>query len=180
MPDIEHRPAELLAPPLSAFGVADIVRVFAEVRMRLNFPRFFSERWPVFAFGGLTVSSFDKLYTGWYRTDSDVGVNFSDQGARPISLPEAVHRCTELPKQKRARVSELAAAYSSTSTPILELLPAYQLQDGQHLLLDGNHRLVALGASGLRFEFCLLSIRGPLDHDALPDLVHWQRRGPLP
>jgi len=54
------------------------------------------------------------------------------------------------------------------------MFPAYLLPNSERLLLDGIQRAVALALSGVPFTLKVLSINGPIDVGALPDLMHWQ------
>jgi len=53
------------------------------------------------------------------------------------------------------------------------LAPTYGLPDDQFFVLDGNHRLSALTLNSVPFCITLWNIRGPIDKDALLDLIHW-------
>ena len=71
--------------------------------------------------------------------------------------------------------SELRRHQNAASIPNNFYLPVYKLPDG-HLILDGNHRAVALYRSGVIPNLCMLSIKGPICAEILPDLGKWEKR----
>jgi hypothetical protein len=71
--------------------------------------------------------------------------------------------------------SELLQHQDAASVPNNFYLPAYKLPGG-HLILDGNHRAVALYRSGIIPNLCMLSIKGPICAKILSDFGKWEKR----
>jgi hypothetical protein len=70
---------------------------------------------------------------------------------------------------------ELRRHQNAAAIPNNFYLPVYKLPDG-HLILDGNHRAVALYRSNIIPNLCMLSIKGPICAEILPDLGKWEER----
>jgi hypothetical protein len=79
-----------------------------------------------------------------------------------------------LTEEQRRRVGRFEHVLAAV--PPRLCLPTLDLGEGRRLVLDGNHRLVALlrlvaaGSAAVVREF---RVSAPLDPDLLPDLRHW-------
>lgn len=105
-----------------------------------------------------TSAQLGSCDTVWYRV-GDQPAEWRDEQAR------------------RARVAEVAAGVEpegldGTFLDAPHVFPALNLGDGRVMLLDGNHRAVAMVASGQRFHVLLMVLTGPMDPMIFPDLIH--------
>jgi hypothetical protein len=69
--------------------------------------------------------------------------------------------------------NELKQNQNTSAIPNNFYFPVYEIPDG-HLILDGNHRAVALYRSGIIPNLCMVSIKGPICSKILPDLKKWE------
>jgi hypothetical protein len=77
------------------------------------------------------------------------------------------------PKFPEKFESELQKNQRDAVIPNNFYLPVYEIPTG-HLILDGNHRAVALYRSGVIPNLCMLSIKAPICSKILPDLGKWE------
>ena len=133
-----------------------------------------TERWQISMQKTLLQSDLLKLKMPWYLDASNKQVEYDNGDARSTSISEAVQKMACWRLECRLIIAKYLAIFQAATPPIEAMFPVYEIPGGQ-LILDGNHRAVALAISNQRFELSLAVLRGPIDRDALPDLIHWAR-----
>lgn len=116
--------------------------------------------------------SLSKFFAPWYLNQDQARTTWDGEHARPVSIVEAAalpnefyqDRCFNTIRYWREQFRDGA---------LIDMFPAYTVSDG-FLVLDGNHRLVALARSGLAATFSFATIEGPIDDQAVFDLHYWQ------
>lgn len=108
----------------------------------------------------------DLIYTPWYIDTNGLVCPFSENNAKPQSVKDA------------ASNNSIRTNYRVLSTflnPSILLVPAYDLQQKDYiLLLDGNHRAVSAQISASKVGIlAVVIVKGPIDSNVLPDLMHW-------
>lgn len=96
--------------------------------------------------------------TVWYRSGGEPA-DWRDQAAQRVTVAE-----------EAARSPRRAADSTFIDAP--HVFPALETGNGEVMLLDGNHRAVALAASGAAIHVLLVVLRGPRDPLICPDLIH--------
>ncbi|WP_189426473.1 hypothetical protein [Devosia pacifica] len=89
-----------------------------------------------------------------------------------MRVEEVVARLNEFP-QANQQAFERAMADFRDERHIELVVPAYALENGDYLLLDGNHRVCALFALDASATVRLRTLVGPIDRRILIDLKHW-------
>lgn len=141
----------------------------------------------------LTGTGLHRLLTPWYlhpRTGREVSYDHPD--ATPLRAAEVPSHLAGLDPERLARINAIA----DSCTPHAEtwLLPCYALptfpartetgpdgpdgpgEEGDLLLLDGNHRIAAHFVHHLHARVLALVVHGPLDPAVLPDLANHARQ----
>lgn len=114
---------------------------------------------PIEVRAGTAASLGADSFPPWFWDDHRL-VDFHDPAARPRTFAELVADPDfDLPD---TRPFSLAL-----------LLPCYLLQDGQALVLDGNHRFLSLLINSPTTTVVQVGLKGPIDPEILPDLRHW-------
>ena len=145
------------------------------IRVCLNWKRAYAERWNV---SHRTVSLIDEirgLYIPWYRANG-VPCECAYRGATPVKVGQVADDLDGWP-HRSAAIHKYVCIYRMSPSPLRLMLPVYDLPRSETLLLDGSHRAVALILADVSFEVALLSIQGPIDSNALPDLQHFKPVG---
>lgn len=145
-------------------------RFGSEVRVRFNWRRFGAEGWPI-SIERLMPDQLCRVYTPWYESNGRIGAAYYELDARPLSVVEAARRRLEFDAKRAADIQEKVDLIASSDISLE--VPAFALPGGRFLLLDGNHRIVALVASGHDAPVTLHAVTGPIESDALPDLARW-------
>jgi hypothetical protein len=147
-------------------GINDFLSLFSGIQVSMNWQLLLSkspqiDQLPISSKGQLgkltTVCRVDK--NGNYADGRDNDADILTVGANPF--PEKFE-------------NELRRHQNAATIPNNFYLPVYAINDG-HLILDGNHRAVALYRSGVIPNLCMLSINGPICSQILPDLKKWER-----
>lgn len=119
------------------------------------------------------LNDFNRVLSSWYGNDQAVELCYLDSTAWPLSVPDVAKRLDEFCQQRRSRIACYAKRIQNGEEGPFEF-PAYALPNGQFMLLDGNHRLVALQKSGIIASVALHVVHGPFDQNILADLWRWQ------
>jgi hypothetical protein len=115
-----------------------------------------------------------RYYAPWYADRSGRATDYRATDARPLRSVDIAGDGRVLSPAQREQVTyfERILPRSGSRLP----LPVLDLGGGRRLVLDGNHRLVALlrhVATGGSFRIAEYRITAPLDSHLLPDLRHW-------
>ena len=163
-----------------------------EIQSRLtSFPSFLDweraqrECWPIRTIR-ISAAALRAFYTSWYAGPNGPLADsvemrgrtllaFQMPGARPVPVGQ-VAVTLDAWIEKKALITRYRYALQSFPPPIAISLVTYGLPNGQHLILDGNHRAVAAFLTGKEALVTALVICGPCDPHALPDLVHWSHK----
>jgi hypothetical protein len=121
-----------------------------------------------------TPEQLNNVYLPWYRTNTGIDVPLGTEGSRLMSAVEAATELDRFPNKRRCNINYHVEKYKADSTETL-LLPAYKLSHDSQLLLDGNHRTVAIAVLGRHFRLVIATIVAPIDAAILPDLAYWTR-----
>jgi hypothetical protein len=154
----------------SGHGPVWFVAVLAGVRPLLNWTRFAVENWPVSLLRTTDTAELEQLTTLIYASEERVGLRYDDPGASPLSVRDAVIRFDSFPQEKMPIVGGTSNDIGRSKRYRLR----FPFTPCRFLILDGNHRTVALARSRQPFQLDLIAIRGPLDRGALPDLQHFE------
>lgn len=122
----------------------------------------------------------ERYHAPWYRDAARTAeAGFGDLGAVPLRHAELARDVSLLDGGRQARIAELREHYATQLTgrrPVL-ILATYALGADRCLVLDGNHRLAALGrlvAAGCPARLVEFRLTAPLDPALLPDLAHYR------
>jgi len=157
----------------------EFLRAFPRICVGLNFEAFRSSSWPITIQTASAAESFAKIYTAWYfaptrQTSIYNGVGYAESDAKPLRVSEASAALLHLPSSRQRIVEKYEDEFKTLSGHISISVPAYAVGHGRHLLLDGNHRVVAVAHIGKPFEIKLVTIEGPIQRRYLLDLLHWE------
>ena len=152
----------------------DLESCFARVQVRIN--------WGLIATSKISIETiacpltFGEMFLPWYKCHGHFGGDVDCPDAHPVSLDDVVSDFSSLPHQTRKRIWQYKFIYQN-APPKKILLPAYDLGSSRRLLLDGNHRAVAIHQLGVPVAISLAIIHGPMNVAVLPDLRHWLENG---
>jgi hypothetical protein len=118
-----------------------------------------------------TQRGLGSLFCPWYVNGSGQIVGYGDPDARPLTVPAAAE--IEWPLKRTVAVQQLAKSFRKADVPVQVVLPAYVIDARRDLLLDGNHRAVALIAARVPFRALIVAVEGPVNPEILPDLAHF-------
>ncbi len=107
----------------------------------------------------------------WYLADGQQ-VSYDHPAATPLRLGEVPQNFTSLEETRQRWISSLTAQFSTQRSAHLLTVAAYKIGE-RRIVIDGNHRLVAMLRGGCECTVLALSIEGPCDSEYLPDLSHW-------
>ena len=146
---------------------------FPEIAVGLNWTRFAAEDWPVERRVLTDRAELLRFHTFFRRSLGRIMPHFLHWVAsRQMRMDEVLENFARIPPKDRATIEYFAAQWTEGSGPIEMDLPTYRFRGNEHFILDGNHRACAIALSGRPFRIDLYSIAGPLDRDALVDVVH--------
>lgn len=160
---------------------SELVACLSGIRVMLNWKRMFEEGWNCSVVLLKKKCELSSLCMPWYVFNGNQ-TEHTCSGAEPVTVGNAAQDISVWQSDRRDGITKYAAQFqavvTATNEPIRIALPAYRLPDkageSKWLLLDGNHRAVGLVRTNVRFEVTLFSIDGPVDENALPDLIHWK------
>ena len=142
------------------------------IRVELNWDAVRKGKWPVDAKVIESMEVLDDAFFPWYLRDDGREVAYSEDGAKPVGVSQVSALEGKLSQERKAKI--LAMRRSFEAVPEVQLvIPAYSLKGSGHLILDGCHRLAALAGTDTSLRMLLLTLRGPIDPEVLPDLRHW-------
>jgi hypothetical protein len=151
----------------------DYARHFPDIGVQLNWRRFEAEGWPV---ERRVLTDRDELlgfHTFFRRSLGRVMPHFLHWVAsRQMRIGEVLDHLGRIPQEHRATIDYFVEQWLDDAGPIEMDLPIYRFRGDGHFIVDGNHRACAIALSGRPFRIELFSIAGPLDRDALVDIVH--------
>ena len=150
-----------------------IGRFYNKIHVIFNWERFKNEDWPIDIILLENNIDVNKWYTPWYVDLNGIEANYNAPNAIPLSINGVL--CSEHIMNKRnKKVSQILMECKRLAQPIKFDIPAYELGNGKYLVLDGNHRIIALLKHGLRFVVQAFVLRGPIDEGIVADLLHWK------
>lgn len=115
-----------------------------------------------------------KGYFPWYVSPGQQEAIFSDAGSTPIALADVAKLEPVLSPERRDKIREIRHWLMQGGPAFEIIIPAYELDAGRRLYLDGCHRLAAAAGLSSRIRAVLLSLDGPIDPNIIPDLAHWR------
>ena len=139
-----------------------------------NWPRFFAEWWPVSIRYLRDRADFERCYIPWYLDGTRGFINNTAESDPPFRACTMPVRQTAVPSDHLSRIQGWRQRFQQTLHPVVFRIPAYSLPQDRFLLLDGNHRFLALTLLGRPFSVTVCSIDGPIDGNCLMDLRYWQ------
>lgn len=145
----------------------------AVIRVGFNWDRFFHERWPIEAVRLKKPADLARCFMPWYIGKSGDEVAYDATDAVPMRLTDIPNAKKILNDERQHDIHEYVAAFRQQGGVVEFMTPTYSLPDNQYFILDGNHRMSALALSSVPFDVTLWNVRGPLESDALLDLIHW-------
>jgi hypothetical protein len=148
---------------------------FKGISVCLNWQQAFCEQWQVTSSHIWSPDGIRDIYMPWYLSSSGTPASYTDQAASPVTVGKVADNIDVWPT-KRARIDCYRYKFLVDPKVVPISLPAYSLPNNGRLLLDGNHRAVALAIARVKCEVTLVSICGPISSGALPDLSHWETR----
>jgi hypothetical protein len=164
----QHRPAEL-------------THWLMETSVQLCWKKAYAENWPIVTKYIFGIRGPIDLYAPWYKSNDAKLVDCCREDSKPIKIADVDEYFDLLSEYSKRIIADYEADIAKGTHPeTMNSFISYQINDRTELLLDGNHRAVALARSGTAPRITLYSIQGPVDQSVLPDLWHWQRCAPLP
>lgn|GEM_PF-1823383 len=158
---------------VTGFYQVEFIDCLSSVNVCLNWKKMAAERWPVSIEEINSEPELHALYIPKYMLHGRL-VPYDTPGASPLRVGKAKTSVRQWPPCGQTLVYRYEATFLACHAPVEMMFPAYLLPNSERLLLDGIHRAVALVLSGVPFTLKVLSINGPIDVGALPDLMHWQ------
>jgi hypothetical protein len=152
---------------------SEFISQFQAINVRLNWRRMSAQQWPVSTYRIYSTTKLRDLYMPWHQLNG-AEVPCTMDGAMPRTVGQTADEMKGPEATRQEIILKYRAIIQAAPPPVKMTFPAYLLPDSKRLLLDGNHRAIALHLSEMAFEITLLSIEGPIDKDALPDLRVWQ------
>ncbi len=143
------------------------------IRVQFNWRRFFVENWPVEVVVLRDKHGYAAMRLPWYLDKSNEFVNFDAPDASPVRLSDVAKWFDYLPNDRRETIKRFEGEIRSGVRNTEFEFPLYALPENQYLVLDGNHNLSALTFSEQPFSVRMYVVRGPIDPNVLPDLVHF-------
>jgi|CXWL01.1.fsa_nt_gi hypothetical protein len=135
----------------------------------IDLTRCMGERWPTRR-ETVTLRDFSRVYAPWYETADGRETSYDDPHGRPLSIDRAAQVFRSL--SHKDRFDYPIEQLSKGAIPAT-ILPAYKLPRSNLLLLDGNHRTVAIAHLKLSVPVDLIVCDGPMEESALWDLKYW-------
>ena len=132
-----------------------------------------AEAWPI---SFLRIDSKNELLSlsiAKYASSNGDFALWGTPGAHPLTVKEALAAFPKWGGLGQEIVELYCGIFSRVARTVKVAFPAYLLPNGERLLLDGVHRAIAIARTGLQFEINLVTIEGPIEESALPDLRHW-------
>ncbi|MEU6403938.1 hypothetical protein [Streptomyces sp. NPDC046985] len=159
-------------------GLDDFVGRFrAGVRAELDWTRLAAERVETGVEtldGAAARRRLAELYTVWYADGAGTESRWDAPGSRPLRVATAARALSAWPEERRRAVASVTRSFAAGRGPLALTLPTYQVGEGRHVLLDGNHRAVAAHLTADRdVRLTLWSLSGPVCEAILPDLRHY-------
>lgn len=134
------------------------------IRVSFDWSEFAASDWPIeLRYYSLPGDS-DLIYTPWYARPDGSVCGYHSSSAMPQSVAEVAVNGALL-----SHHGVNVTAHPET----LSVVPAYGLNQGRVLLLDGNHRAVSAQVAGSRAGIAAFVVNGPIDEHVLADLRHW-------
>ena len=143
------------------------------IRVQFDWRRFFVESWPIEVVVLRDKRAFDALRLPWCLNASNAFVNYDAPSASPVSLGDVPQWLEYLPSNMRATIKQFEGEFRSGARTTELEIPSYALPANRYLVLDGNHSLSALTLCGLPFVVHMYVVKGPIDQNVLPDIVHF-------
>jgi hypothetical protein len=145
------------------------------IRVGFNWDRFFAERWPIECVTLSTHEDLERCFMPWYIGKGGEEVAYDHPEAVPMKLTDVPKAKQILNDERQGDVEDYVELARKQEGAIEFIAPTYALPDDRYFLLDRNHRMSALALSKSPFRVTLWNVRGPLETDALLDLLHWCR-----
>src|SRR5271156_6002321 len=137
-------------------NITQFIGCFDKIRVQLNSKRASKEQWPISTCDLASKDDLRKLYLPWYYSPkTDAPVCWCNADAQPLCVGRVADNLDYRPQNKDG-ILKYACCFRAAPSPIRIKFPVYNLHDGKWLLLDGNHRAVALALVDVRFEVTLL------------------------
>lgn len=150
--------------------------LLSDIRVVWHKDAFVRDRWKVSARTVTSVSQLANFFAPWYRTNDKIGVDHSDENARPMTVAEVARNLDRLSSSRRNRIECFVSTFRACSPPLRFTIPTYEMSAGDQLILDGNHRCVAAMLSSTDIEIEVLSVAGPHAERALSDMRWFLRK----
>ncbi len=152
---------------------AQYAKRFPDIGVGLNWDRFRAEAWPV---QRRLLTDRDELltyYTFFRRSLGRVMPHFLHWlASRQMRVAEVLRDYDRIPAEHRETIDHFFNIWAEGAGPLEMELPTYRFGGNQHFIVDGNHRACAIALSQKPFRITLFSIDGPVERDALVDVVH--------
>gem|GEM_PF-5655933 len=150
---------------------------FPGIRMRLHADRLGAQDQGLSRHVITDRQQLGALFTSTKATSKQVDVSLAAPNGYPLRVAELAARLDELRPSTRLPFDQAFESFRSHHAPIELEIPAFGLENGEYLLLDGNHRAVGLFRSGRPFTLRLCALEAPINRRYLIDLKYWDRPG---
>ena len=146
--------------PVPCVSMADFERLFVRraIRTWVDWESLNDSNCTVRALVLTDVEALRRCQTVWYHSHGD-RADWRDQSARRTTVGEEADRIDRESLDPRL-------------LDVPQVFPALDLGDGQLLLLDGNHRAVAMAALRDSIHVLLMVLVAPREPLLFPDLIH--------
>jgi hypothetical protein len=168
------------APREEAIDIKDFSTMFGDgaVRVLLDWAAIRSPAFRVRETFTRSRTVLGDLATVWYAAPDGTSAEYHTEGARQLTVRQAVAARDSWPARRAGRVAEFVDRFRVQGEPVHLVLPAVELPDGGAILLDGTHRTSAAFLTDLDVRLLLFTLSGPADASVLPDLAHHPIYGP--
>jgi len=139
------------------------------IRVDFNWAGFFTEYCKVSMQNFFAIDSYN-WFTPWYLDKNGFEVSYYHREAKPLSLNDVL--ISEVMLSKRTN-GIIECKDRLVGNQIVVEIPMYFLGGNKYLILDGNHRLLAVLIHGLQATIFGHVVFGPIDERMVPDLRHF-------
>lgn len=158
-----HKSSSVVTP-------AQFEDLFPEIGMHLDREAFRRHGWPVHIRTVTSPAQLGEAFSCFRLSCGRVDPHFLHWlFARNMTVREAQKRYRALRKEDRKKCDAFEQIFRDQGHASFAL-PAYDLGNGRVLVLDGNHRCLALCRSGVPFQLTLYVVTGPLLDSACGDV----------
>lgn len=118
----------------------------------------------------------ETLFTVWHIDSEGRFADWDNPEANPLTVGESLDTELHWDANRKNNVAQFQHHYAASPEFVNLLLPVYAVGK-RFVLLDSTHRAVAVRRGNIPFTAMLVSLKGPVSEEVLPDL-RWHANNP--